>query len=420
MKKKLIELYKHPFIRGGSIMLFGTIGIHLSNYLYHLIMGRMLGPSDYGILASLIGVFYLLNVINQTVNLVIVKFVSHFYGEKDTDKIRALYHKLKFIIFSGGISIAAILFFATPFISGFLHLEYPRFLFEILIAFAISFIANFYRSFLQGLVRFAQFTINLSAEMIVKLVLAVVLVAFGFGIDGAIIPLIVGALAGVLLGVWRLKDIIGEKHKLKKIPIALKELLAFSLPSIALTLSFASLFTTDIILVRHYFSGIQSGFYASIAVLGKIIFYASSPLVMTMYPLVAKAKSEKTKYSHFFFITLGIVLLISTILTVLYFVFPHVIVNLLFGSKYQEVSSLLGLMGVFLTLYSITFAAANYFLSLGKVRTTLFPLIAGVAQIIGIVIFHTNLLQVIYVSIVITLTLALVFLIYYILYAKRE
>jgi O-antigen/teichoic acid export membrane protein len=70
------RFFSSQLISGSLVMTLGTAVAGVFNYLYHLFMGRMLGPVDYGILASLISLAYLLSVPTATLNLVIVKFVS--------------------------------------------------------------------------------------------------------------------------------------------------------------------------------------------------------------------------------------------------------------------------------------------------------------------------------------------------------
>ena len=50
---------KDSLFFSGTIFLIGAISVAVLNYLYHLFMGRMLGPSDYGILGSLFALIYI-------------------------------------------------------------------------------------------------------------------------------------------------------------------------------------------------------------------------------------------------------------------------------------------------------------------------------------------------------------------------
>jgi len=89
--KILKRIFSSQLISGSLVMGVGTVIGGGGNYLYHLLMGRMLGPIDYGILASLISLSYLLGIPMGTLGLVIVKFVSAFKGKKDFGSIGALF-----------------------------------------------------------------------------------------------------------------------------------------------------------------------------------------------------------------------------------------------------------------------------------------------------------------------------------------
>ena len=58
MYKKLLLLSRHSLIKGSAIVFGGTAIVNGLNYVFHLITGRMLGPEQYSILASLISLFH--------------------------------------------------------------------------------------------------------------------------------------------------------------------------------------------------------------------------------------------------------------------------------------------------------------------------------------------------------------------------
>jgi O-antigen/teichoic acid export membrane protein len=146
--------------------------------------------------------------------------------------------------------------------------------------------------------------------------------------------------------------------------------------------------------------------------LGKIIFYLTSPIVGVMFPIaVAKrAKGEKTLNTF-----LGSVIFASTFsfaLITVYILFPNLTIKLLYGSDYAEGSKFLLSFGVFSALYSLVAFTSNYLLSLGYTRTSIFAALAATGQITGILYFHSSISDVINVSIISTASLLLVFLLY--------
>ena len=80
---------------------------------------------------------------------------------------------------------------------------------------------------------------------------------------------------------------------------------------------------------------------------------------------------------------------------------------MLFGALTLGVSPLLGLFGIFLTLYSIGNILTITFLATGKTKIWVVPVICALFQIIGISQFHQSLLQVIYINIGISTLLVL-------------
>jgi len=77
MINKIKLLLGHsPFLKGSFIVFAGSIITSLGAYLFHLSMGRLLGPVDYGILESLISIMYFLGIPVGVLSLVVVKYVA--------------------------------------------------------------------------------------------------------------------------------------------------------------------------------------------------------------------------------------------------------------------------------------------------------------------------------------------------------
>ena len=60
-----------------SLILFvGGMVVNVGNYFYNIISGRFLGPEGYGILASLISLFYILTIPTNVIKTVVSRFTS--------------------------------------------------------------------------------------------------------------------------------------------------------------------------------------------------------------------------------------------------------------------------------------------------------------------------------------------------------
>lgn len=176
MKKFIKSTIAHPFFSSSIVMLVGTNSINAINYLYRVIMGRVLGPADYGELASFFSLISLLSVIPLSFGTVIIKFVA---ASKNDQEVTGY---LKW--FMKPVLITALVLGIGTAISSFFLAEYlntPHIWGIILIAisFLFSLPAYLFRSILQGLIKFHLVVISLISETAIKLLAGVLLVLFG-------------------------------------------------------------------------------------------------------------------------------------------------------------------------------------------------------------------------------------------------
>ncbi len=397
--EQLTKFSKNQLLAGSAILFFGSLLGNFSNYLFHLLMGRMLGPIDYGALAALIGVAYLLGIPIATIRLVVVKFVSEFRGKNNLAKVDYFYQwttKKAFVF--GSLFLLGFLAI-SPLTTAFLHLQSNLFLFFIGLSSFLSLFLYINLATLQGFLFFKRYFLAETSAFIIKLVLSVFLVYLGYQLFGVLSAVVLASAAGFILSFWFVKKALGKKRE--KNDFDERKVVIYGLPVFLSILAFTSLYTTDIVLARHFLSAQEAGFYAALAVLGKIIFFGSMPISLVMFPMVSERQASGKRYQQLLFQSLGLVLFICLGITSVYFLFPKLMVSILYGSQYLPAVSSLPLFAVFFSLYSLTYLLVNYYLSIKKTGVVFFPGMAALAQIIFISIFHQNLTEMIWVSIVV-------------------
>jgi len=394
------RFFRSRLVISSFIMITGTVVAGVGNYLYHFFMGRMLGPADYGVLVSLISLSYLLGIPVSALNLVIIKFVSTLKGREEIGAIRVLFKNLNKKLLPFSLLILLIFLFLSPLIASFLHLPSSLPFIIILIAFFVGIFAMVNRATLQGLLRFPHLAVNDVLGVLVKLIVAITLVFWGLKVYGALFGFLIGGIAGYLFTLFLLRFLFQTKPQ--KLELHSREMFNFALPAFFSILAFTSLYTSDVILVRHFFSGQQSGFYGALSTLGKVIFFAASPVVSVAFPMISERYANGGKYRNLLWASLGLVGVICLFATGAYFLFPVLIIKLLFGKTYLPAASLLGYFGIFLSLYSLSFLLVNFCLSIKKTKVVVLPVMAAALQIILIWFFHQNFQQLIWISITIT------------------
>ena len=193
MNKKLLLLFqtviKNKLFSGSFILLAGATISNLCNYAYHLFMGRMLGPVDYGLLASLISLMYIMAVPLGTISLSLVKEVSSLGSKKS--KVKGMYSWIT----AKSIPILILLLLLTiplsPIISKTLGIDRPYLVFIMLGSGVIGIYATINSSFLQGMQEFVKLSLVGILGTVLKLLTALGLIIAGYGVLGATFSFII-------------------------------------------------------------------------------------------------------------------------------------------------------------------------------------------------------------------------------------
>jgi len=256
-------------------------------------------------------------------------------------------------------------------------------------------------SVLQGYQKFVWVSVLGAGAILIKLFFSIP--AVEFHVVGVLIAILISGVIAYVLNFIPL----GFMFKAKALPMKLtkREAITFAVPTLLVTLGMTSIYSTDMILVRHYFSALDAGVYASLAVMGKIVFYATSVLGAVFYPVLSERHAKGENTSAIIRIGLFAVTVISSGITLLYFLFPNFIIKMLFGSSYLGGAPYLGIFGIFLVLYSIGNMFTTTFLATGKTKMWIVPVVCALLQIIGISVFHQSILTVIYIDIAISVLL---------------
>jgi O-antigen/teichoic acid export membrane protein len=180
--------------------------------------------------------------------------------------------------------------------------------------------------------------------------------------------------------------------------ISIKPLLVFSVPVIIQSLAMTSLYSSDVILVKHFFSSHDSGIYASLSTLGKIILFGSGPIAGVMFPIISKRHAHQQKFIKVFITSLLLTVLLALLVLAIFAFVPQLVLRSSYGTSFIEASSLLFYFGIFISLYTISSLFINYHLSIGNTKVVVFPTLVAIGQIGGIWFSHSTLSSVIFVS----------------------
>lgn len=413
------KIGRNKLLSGSLILLIGSMVSNIGGYLYHLLMGRMLGPSDYGTLVSMISILYIFAIPSLTISTVVTKMASVSKAKEDYSKMNSVFQLFSRRFFFLELIIFGFVLLFCGQITDFLNVPQQRVVFIFLATtFLVKFLSPINMGLIQGLQKFSFISAFSVLTVVLKLGLGVFFVKIGFSIFGAVVGIVFSEFLVYFLSFFPLKFLFSKGRSVVK--DEWRELSRYGFPAFIVILGLTSLYTTDIILVKHFFSAYEAGLYSALGMMGKIIFFASSSVVTAMFPLVAESHEKGESHKNLLFQSLMLVLIVSIVINLGYFVAPTFFLKALYGSSYLGASPILGFFGVFLSLYSVVNLLANYFLSIKKTIVAYFVFAASIAQVVMISVLHKSIMEVVSVSIFICSLLLISLLVFYFKYAKSQ
>ena len=417
-KKTFNFFWQQKIISGSFVMVAGSFLGSLTNYLFHLVTARGLGPNGYGVLDSLISIMYQISIPLATISLVIVKYVSSFKGQNRQEEIASLFWKINRKLFSFVPLMVIFFLILTPLVTNFLHLSSPFLFIIIAFSFILGIFITIGRSFLQGLVLFEKLTFVGIFEGLIKVGLTILFLSLGWKLFGV-------ALAFLLPGIFSFSLILYFLRSLwlRKKDIAIpekKEMYAFLLPVFLTNLGLTSFITTDIILARHFLAPGQAGLYAALSTMGKIIYFAASPITGVLFPMISQAHSARESVRKIVFWGLLMTGVIIAGSFLIFAFFPKMMILVLFGEKYLELAPFLLYFAIGISFYTVNAVFLNIYLARKNILPSFLVCFSAIAQAVLIIAFHNNLAEIVNIFIFVSALLFLMLLLYFFRNEKKQ
>ena len=345
------------FLLAGSLALGGGL-----NYAYHIALGRLLGPQLYGAFGALLGLFYLLWIFSQSVQLRLARLAA-LAPRFPPATLRA--------VLGGGVGLAlGVLLLSGP-LAGWLRLETPLWVALVAVVWLLTLPLPTAKGVLQGRQRFGTLALLNVLEPLVRLPLGLALVWAGAGIYGAwgawglaallVLPVSLGALR---TGAGRGRPTSARAPSPPTpTPGAEGADVGPAVPLLA-ALVLAVPTNVDVLLAKHAFPPETAGLYAAIAVLGKGFLFLALSVGAVLLPKAAgsEAGERRRHLGAALAVGLGIAALGALICAVA----PQALLSRLFGGAYGEAAPWLRLYGAAMGAFTGVVLLLNYALARGR------------------------------------------------------
>lgn len=384
---------------GGPVFFAAFAAANASNFVFHVIVSRMLGPSAYGALGALLGLTLVLLVPVTALQMAITQQVAArrhaLRTSGQTLNIGPLLSRAVVLAFSGFAIFTAL----SPLLRSFLHLGSLKaavLLGAYLVPVVIGLVP---KAVLLGQLRFRAVASALVIGAALRLVFGTVLVGAGLGVDGAVGATVVAeiATAAILLVILRGELRIGGDETLGvEARDAWTATAAFA--------GFWMLTGIDTLLARHFLPRVDSGFYAAAATAARSVLFLPGAVALVAFPRFAAGEGEGVEARRTLVQALALVgaLVVGSALALV--LFPGLFVRVLFGAAYGTSTAVVGVLAAASACMGLVSVLVHFHLARHS-RAVMLPW-AGVAlATAGIAVAHGSLQAIAFVMVATTAVL---------------
>ncbi len=378
---------KHKKLFLNASWLFGgKTASGIFNALQVILLARILGVADYGLLVLVITY---IDILNQFFDLRVwetaTKYIGTYWEKGELDKTRAMI-KLSYLLdVSSGILAFLIAIITAKLISIYIIKSPDTYVYIWIysISLFISTANSTSNAILRVFDKFKTIAFIASIQNLIKLILVAAVLFSGYGIKAVLVVFVTVSFIGFSIRIWAVLSILNEKG-LGGFWNSSIGLIKDQWKGIAWFLGNTSFMATIRIgndrfigtIVLGYFAGKEAvGFYDVAGSVAKFIKRIVDPLNEAMYPELVKTSSSRSVSeirSIVGYSTRNLMKIIVPV-SVIAIIFADVIVGLLFGEQYLPASNALRIIAAAAVLARATFWINSVLLALGRpgLRTVL-------------------------------------------------
>lgn len=335
------------------------------NYLFYPVLGRLMAPADFGDVQALISLIAQSAILFGAFSVVAVNITTNTENPLERDAIISELQKIAFWII--GVAFVILLISISE-LKTFFNFSSVFPLIGLAVILPISAVTTFRNAYLQGVGRFTQLSISGVISSLGRLVLSAGLILLGLKVFGATLGIVFANVFVLVYLFYQTKDSLHlsartNVHILEKGSVS-KELKYGVLVFFATSLV-TLYYTSDVLIVKHYFSAVDAGLYSGISAIAKILFFAigpSSAVLLSSIKLKQTFSENALALKKAFFISF----VVGGVGIFTFYTFYGMIVKLMIGGKYVSFAHFLPQAGLVMLLTAIVNIFIFYFLALRR------------------------------------------------------
>lgn len=393
-----------PGILRDNLVLFGlSMVVNVLGFAFQFIMARLLTPGAWAEMIAAISLLALLSVPGAALNSLVIKVSGDLFVQGQGRQLWSWLTRAAARVSVVGLAIAIALGLLSGWISDFLQFDGVASILVVGSAIMLSLVAIVVKGSLAGTSSFLLLGIISVTETASRLGAGAGMVLLGWAAAGAVAGSSVGAAVAVIGGGVILFRVTRRTHGPEQVETQPMMGGRDQLRVVGIAFALAIVLNADILFVKAYFDDIQSANYSAIALIGRTLFFATSPVSIVLLPHVIRRYSSGYSIVPSMLVSIGLIGAIVTVVALTVLIFPTYVFAIAFPDQYDLNTTLLSIYIVAGTLLSLSYALAHLNIGAGNLRPWSFMFVAAVAMLIAMFNWHESVQDL---ATILTITLA--------------
>lgn len=385
ISQQMKQIKSSTFLRQNAVLFIGSVGAGALNYLYYPILGRLLQPSSFGEVQTLVSLFLQIVIFLNVLGLLTVNIIANHGDNPHAQRTVFELEKIALII-------SVIILLATlalgPTLKSFFNFDDVTPFIILALSVVVTVPQTFRTAFLRGKQLFGMTSISNIVGSAAKLALSVAFIIIGWGTTGAILGLVGAQLIAFVYAAVRARQ-NGFEPSFKKDLLHWPDMklvspeLKYAGLVLAGSLTTTAFYSIDIVVVKHAFDAHTAGLYAGISTIARIIFFLTGSVSQVLMPAI-KLKNPRKENQQILKKSLMLLVGVGGAALIVFAIAPKLVIKILMGSEYLPYANLLPLLSLVILVVSILNLYISYYMALRQYAIALIAII-GLAVTCGLV-----------------------------------
>jgi O-antigen/teichoic acid export membrane protein len=369
-----------------SVLVFAAMMVvHICNLGFQMVVSRLLSPVEYTLLAVFLAALAIIQRPLSTLRTGVCHYSSLLQNEGRSGDVRRLLKKWMSLALMASLVLGGLVIFFSQPLTRFFHLQRSEPILITGLVLPALFCLPVINGSIQGLQMFAWS----SAASIVG---ALVRITMGAGLLWFVYPACGWAMLGHGLGLYSSLAVLllvyflflrGQTESAQKLP----SMRLYLSQSFVILMAYTVLMTADVVLVKHLFP--EDTQFAFAATLGRLVVFIAMAVAVAMFPKVVSTGRATAAQRKVFIRALLYTALCSLPALLVCWLFPRLLLRLVFGVHNAQDSTVLYVqaMSLAMSISSILNIVVQYGLAQRRFNALLLPVAGSAAAYLAAVIF---------------------------------